>query len=328
MCKKPSSVSHCPTESEIISLDAGLRMDGLLALDLWDMVVEVLRSTNNTVQASHNETRARCNSKVKTQKWQKKAKSWLCQMWIMYPPTHILLKASLSCAFLKTTKLWSRWSSKDEVQPWDTCQEPTELRLIGCSTESIWNPRSKSKTNQPTFLPKEVFSRDQWNHLLPVFNILSFSMFSCSHICDFLSNDQVGKQNAMSKRGQEATSHEGSPRQKRSQQFRRRRDHSHLVARNPRSDKKSSQNLRYLVNPVNADARKEVEKASGSSWRSASRSEVGYSQVSREENAPMASGNSWREEQLQKQRDERASSNSKSTRKFVEGESSRPEFGT
>ena len=68
MCKKPSSVSHCPTESEIISLDAGLRMDGLLALDLWDMVVEVLRSTNNTVQASHNETRARCNSKVKTQK--------------------------------------------------------------------------------------------------------------------------------------------------------------------------------------------------------------------------------------------------------------------
>ena len=35
MCKKQTSVSHSSTESEIISLDAGLRMDGLPALDLW-----------------------------------------------------------------------------------------------------------------------------------------------------------------------------------------------------------------------------------------------------------------------------------------------------
>ena len=46
--KKQPSVSHCSTESEIISLDAGLRMDGLPALDLWDVVIEVLRSTSNT----------------------------------------------------------------------------------------------------------------------------------------------------------------------------------------------------------------------------------------------------------------------------------------
>ena len=35
MCKKQTSVSHSSAESEIISLGAGLRMDGLLALDLW-----------------------------------------------------------------------------------------------------------------------------------------------------------------------------------------------------------------------------------------------------------------------------------------------------
>ena len=34
MCKKPTSVSHSSTESEIISLDAGLRLDGIPALDL------------------------------------------------------------------------------------------------------------------------------------------------------------------------------------------------------------------------------------------------------------------------------------------------------
>ena len=48
ICKKQTSVHHSSAESEIISLDAGLRMDGLLALDLWDVVIEVLRSANNT----------------------------------------------------------------------------------------------------------------------------------------------------------------------------------------------------------------------------------------------------------------------------------------
>ena len=36
----------CSTESEIISLDAGLRMDGILALGSWDVVVEGLHSSN------------------------------------------------------------------------------------------------------------------------------------------------------------------------------------------------------------------------------------------------------------------------------------------
>ena len=34
MCQKQTSVSHSSTESEIISLDAGLRLDGISALDL------------------------------------------------------------------------------------------------------------------------------------------------------------------------------------------------------------------------------------------------------------------------------------------------------
>ena len=42
MCKKQTSVSHSSPESEIISLDAGLRMDRMPALDLWDLIVTVL----------------------------------------------------------------------------------------------------------------------------------------------------------------------------------------------------------------------------------------------------------------------------------------------
>ena len=41
MCKKQTAVSHSSTESEIISLETGFRLDGLLALELWDLIVSV-----------------------------------------------------------------------------------------------------------------------------------------------------------------------------------------------------------------------------------------------------------------------------------------------
>ena len=65
MCKKQTSVSHSSTESEIISLDAGLRMDGLPALYLWDVVIEVLRSANNTSLAAGNCSRGTTKPKQK-----------------------------------------------------------------------------------------------------------------------------------------------------------------------------------------------------------------------------------------------------------------------
>ena len=51
MCKKQTAVSHSSTESEIISLDAGLRLDGIPALDLWDLIVSVLGNTNQSNKA-------------------------------------------------------------------------------------------------------------------------------------------------------------------------------------------------------------------------------------------------------------------------------------
>ena len=50
MCKKQTSVSHTSTQSEVISLDAGLRLDGLLALELWDLIVSVLGNMTQTTE--------------------------------------------------------------------------------------------------------------------------------------------------------------------------------------------------------------------------------------------------------------------------------------
>ena len=46
MCKKQTAVSRSSTESEIISLDIGLRLDGLPALELWDLIVSVFGSVS------------------------------------------------------------------------------------------------------------------------------------------------------------------------------------------------------------------------------------------------------------------------------------------
>ena len=58
MCKKQTSVSHSSTEAEIISLDAGWRMDGIPALDLWDLVIDVFHSSPNPSQQNRRCKRA------------------------------------------------------------------------------------------------------------------------------------------------------------------------------------------------------------------------------------------------------------------------------
>ena len=82
------------SESEIISLDAGLRMDGLLALEFWDMVIEVLRSTNSTARhcklaqgdlcgtGDHSINRNKTTTSTETRE---RVRLSNCQMWITYP---------------------------------------------------------------------------------------------------------------------------------------------------------------------------------------------------------------------------------------------------
>ena len=69
MCKKQTSVSHSSTESESFPLDAGLRLDGKPALDLWDLIVTVLHgNTNQSKQVqgdlSTSPTRKKIHGKI------------------------------------------------------------------------------------------------------------------------------------------------------------------------------------------------------------------------------------------------------------------------
>ena len=55
MCNKQTAVSHSSTEFEIISLDTGLRMDGLPTLGLWDLIVSVLGNVSRVSDRPDND---------------------------------------------------------------------------------------------------------------------------------------------------------------------------------------------------------------------------------------------------------------------------------
>ena len=143
MCKKQTSVSHSSTESEIMSLHAGLRMVGIPTLDLWDLVFEVLHSSSNQLKNPKTMCRETCcmthhqENKPRTKKrLQFSTTIWNYATSTMFLQTWSLLNLVRCFTFLRTMKRCPRWSSRAEVQQWETYPEHTELRLIGYLSES------------------------------------------------------------------------------------------------------------------------------------------------------------------------------------------------
>ena len=82
--------------------------------------------------------------------------------------------------------------------------EPTELLLIGCLIESVWTPRSKSNTLTPKtqlvdMLTKGNFARDEWNHLLCLFNISHFSSTNCLEVMSKRTQENAGEERVTAK---------------------------------------------------------------------------------------------------------------------------------
>ena len=115
---------------------------------------------------------------------------------IMFLQTWNLLNLVPCFTFLRIMNRWPRWSSRAEVQQWETYPEPTKLRLIGCLTKSTWTPKIQikyvdTKNQLADTLTNGIFTRDEWNNLLHLFTISLCSSGSCSE--------------AMSKRMQQGT---------------------------------------------------------------------------------------------------------------------------
>ena len=187
---------------KIISLDAGLRLYGfspLLIYGIWSL--QFLETRLRTMIERWNplfavtQVTRKCNFEE-------------CSMfWIMltlFPQTSNFRIKKLCCMCLKTTKQWSRWLKREEVPQWDKFPGPTELLLTGFFDRIKLDPKIQikyidTKNQLADILTKGNFTRDEWKHLLCLFNISHFSSTDCSEGMSKRTPEESGEERVTAK---------------------------------------------------------------------------------------------------------------------------------
>ena len=178
MCKKQTSVSHSSTESEIISLDTGLRLDGLPALELWDLIVSVL---GNVPRVSDNPGRLVTDV-------DKREKS---QSRIDVIKDIDLVPSNVQSAHHEAL-LYVFEDNEAVIKMIIKGRSPTMRHVSRTHRVALhWlfdrinlDPKIQikyidTKNQLADILTKGSFTRDEWNHLLTLFNISHFSSTAC-----------------------------------------------------------------------------------------------------------------------------------------------------
>ena len=198
MCKKQTSVSHSSTESEIISLDTGLRLDGLLALELWDLIVSVLGNISrisdrtgkpvngeNKHQKSHNKIDAMQDIDSVPSNVQS-----ACQEALLYvfEDNEAVIKM-----VMKGRSPTMRHVSRTHRVALDWLFDRINL------DPKIQIKYIDTKNQLADILTKGNFTRDEWNHLLTLFNISHFSSTACTAAMAKRAQQESGEERVTAK---------------------------------------------------------------------------------------------------------------------------------
>ena len=174
MCKKQTAVSHNSTESEIISLDTGLRLDGLPALELWDLIVSVLgnvsrvsdrsgkpESDDHKHHKSHNKIDAMKDMDSVPSNVQSARQEALLYV---FEDNEAVIKMIIK-GRSPTMRHVSRthWVALDWLFDRINLDSKIQIKYID------------TKNQLADILTKGNFTRDEWNHMLSFFNISHFS---------------------------------------------------------------------------------------------------------------------------------------------------------
>ena len=142
MCKKQTSVSHSSTESEIISLDAGLRLDGIPALDLWDLIVSVLENTTQTTE--------RLGRPVIIDKSQRSQGKNNVLNHVDCVPSNVQSSHQAALLYVfEDNEAVIKMITKGRSHTMRHVSKTHRVAFIGCSIESTWTQKSKSSTSTP-----------------------------------------------------------------------------------------------------------------------------------------------------------------------------------
>ena len=192
MCKKQTAVSHSSTETEIISLDTGLRLDGLLALELWDLIVSVFGSVTQT-----SDRKGRPVDTERSQKSQGKInvlKNIDCvpsnvqsshqeALLSVFEDNEVVIKMIIK-GRSPTMRHVSRTHRVALDWLFDRINLDTKIQIKYIDT----------KNQLADILTKGKFTRDEWNNLLCLFNISHFSSTVCSDTIAKRSQQDSGEE--------------------------------------------------------------------------------------------------------------------------------------
>ena len=197
MCKRQTSVSHSSTESEIISLDAGLRLDGIIALDLWDLIVSVLRNITQTTERT-----GRLVIINRSEKSQGK----------------INVLNNIDCVLSNVQSsheeaLLYVFEDNEAVIKMIIKGRSPAMRHVSCTHRVAldWrfdrinlDPKIQikyidTKNQLADILTQGNFTRDEWNRLLCLFNISHFSSTVCSDTMAKRSQQDSGEERVTAK---------------------------------------------------------------------------------------------------------------------------------
>ena len=178
MCKKQTSVSHSSTESEIISLDTGLCLDGLPALELWDLIVSVLGNVSRVSDGS-----GKPESDV--QKRQKSHNKIDVMKDIDLVPSNVQSANHEALLYVfEDNEAVIKMIMKGRSPTMRHVSRTHRVALDWLFDRINLDPKIQikyidTKNQLADILTKENFTRDEWNHLLTLFNISHFSSTSC-----------------------------------------------------------------------------------------------------------------------------------------------------
>ena len=176
MCKKQTSVSHSSTESEIISLDTGLRLDGLPALQFWDLIVSVFGNISHISD--------RTGQPVNGKKTKSHNKIDVSQD-IDSVPSNVqsASREALLCVF-EDNEAVIKMIMKGRSPTMRHVSRTHRVALDWLFDRINLDPKIQikyidTKNQLADILTKGNFTRDEWNHLLTLFNISHFSSTAC-----------------------------------------------------------------------------------------------------------------------------------------------------
>ena len=187
MCKKQTSVSHSSTEAEVISLDAGFRMDAIFALDLWDFVIEVFHSSPNQINKSKGqESQGNLSRNTTLHMKNQNPTKHVSLIWIMYVSSNVRpFQFGAILYIFKDNEAVIKMIIKGRSPTMRHVSRTHRVALDWLFDRINQDPKIQiryidTKHQLADNLTKGNFTRDEWNNLLHLFNISHFSSLCCT----------------------------------------------------------------------------------------------------------------------------------------------------